>query len=191
MGLVEVGVGLIPAGGGTKEMVRRIISPPIAVAPDTPPLPFAQKAFEIIGQAKVSASAVEARTLGFLTDEDKVVMNPDHVLAAAKREVLELAADYRPPEREKDVYAGGRTLLAALEVGVRGMQWAGYATEYDGVVAGHLASVLCGGDLSAPQWVTEDYILELERDAFLSLLHNEQTLERIQAMLTTGKPLRN
>jgi 3-hydroxyacyl-CoA dehydrogenase len=191
MGLVEVGVGLIPAGGGTKELVRRIISPPIAVAPDTPALPFAQKAFETIGQAKVSGSAVEARTLGFLTDRDKVVMNPDHVLAVAKREVLELSFDYRPPEREKNIYAGGRTLLAALEVGVRGLQWAGYATEYDGVVAGHLARVLCGGELSTPQWVTEDYILELEREAFLSLLHNEQTLERIHAMLTTGKPLRN
>jgi 3-hydroxyacyl-CoA dehydrogenase len=126
-----------------------------------------------------------------LTGEDKVVMNPEHVLATAKREVLEMAGDYRPPEREKDVYAGGKTLLAALEIGVRGLQWAGYATEYDGVVAGHLARVLCGGELSTAQWVTEDYVLELEREAFLSLLHNQQTLERIQAMLTSGKPLRN
>ncbi len=175
MGLVEVGVGLIPAGGGTKELARRIISRPLALAPDTPPLPFAQKAFETIGQAKVSTSALEARTLGFLSDEDKIVMNPDHVLAIARREVL----------------AGGKTLLAALEIGVRQLQWAHYATEYDGVVAGHLARVLCGGELSTPQWVTEDYMLKLEREAFLSLLHNEQTLERIQAMLTTGKPLRN
>ncbi len=191
MGLVEVGVGLIPAGGGTKELARRIISPPLALSPDTPPLPFAQKAFETIGQAKVSTSALEARTLGFLSEDDKIVMNPDHVLAVARREVLELADDYRPPERGKNVYAGGKTLLAALEIGVRQLQWAHYATEYDGVVAGHLARVLCGGELSTPQWVTEDYMLKLEQEAFLSLLHNEQTLERIQAMLTTGKPLRN
>jgi 3-hydroxyacyl-CoA dehydrogenase len=105
--------------------------------------------------------------------------------------VLELADDYRPPERGKNVYAGGKTLLAALEIGVRQLQWAHYATEYDGVVAGHLARVLCGGELSSPQWFTEDYMLKLEREAFLSLLHNEQTLERVQAMLTTGKPLRN
>jgi 3-hydroxyacyl-CoA dehydrogenase len=191
MGLVEVGVGLIPAGGGTKEVARRIISQPLALSPETPPLPFAQKAFETIGQAKVSTSALEARILGFLTDEDKIVMNPDHVLEIARREVLALADDYQPPERGKNVYAGGKTLLAALEIGVRQMQWARYATEYDGVVGGHLARVLCGGELSTPQWVTEDYMLQLEREAFLSLLHNEQTLERIQAMLTTGKPLRN
>src|SRR6266700_5596061 len=99
--------------------------------------------------------------------------------------------DYQPPERGKNVYAGGKTLVAALEIGVRQLQWARYATEYDGVVGGHLARVLCGGELSTPQWVTEDYMLKLEREAFLSLLHNEQTLERIQAMLTTSKPLRN
>ncbi|MFL5699816.1 MAG: 3-hydroxyacyl-CoA dehydrogenase/enoyl-CoA hydratase family protein [Ktedonobacteraceae bacterium] len=191
MGLVEVGVGLIPAGGGTKELARRIISRPLALSPDTPPLPFAQKAFETIGQAKVSTSALEARTLGFLSDDDKIVMNPDHVLAVARREVLELADDYQPPERGKNVYAGGKTLVAALEIGVRQLQWARYATEYDGIVGGHLARVLCGGELSTPQWVTEDYMLKLEREAFLSLLHNEQTLERIQAMLTTSKPLRN
>ncbi len=102
-----------------------------------------------------------------------------------------LSVDLLPPERGKNIYAGGKTLLAALEIGVRQLQWARYATEYDGVVGGHLARVLCGGELSTPQWVTEDYMLKLEREAFLSLLHNEQTLERIQAMLTTGKPLRN
>ena len=191
MGLVETGVGLIPAGGGTKEMNRRIISKVMALSPDTPPLPLAQKAFETIGQAKVSTSALEARTLGFLDDEDLIVMNPDHLLAVAKREVLALANDYRPPERGKNIYAAGKTLLAALEIGVRQLQWAGYATEYDGVVVGQLARVLCGGELSTPQWVSEDYILRLEREAFLALLHNQKTLERIQAMLTTGKPLRN
>ncbi len=187
MGLVETGVGLIPAGGGTKELNRRLISRVMALSPDTPPLPLAQKACETIGQAKVSTSALEARTLGFLTEEDPIVMNPDHLLAMARREVLALAEDYRPPERGKNIYAAGKTLLAALEIGVRQLQWAGFATEYDGVVAEQLARALCGGELSSPQWVSEDYLLSLERQAFLSLLHNPKTLERIQAMLTTGK----
>jgi len=191
MGLVEAGVGLLPAGGGTKEMARRIIARPIAISPDAPPLLFAEKAFGTIAQAKVSGSALEARKLGFLTEEDKIVMNPDHVLAVAKREVLNLAEHYRPPTRGKNVYAAGRPTLAALEVGLQQMLWASYATEYDGVIARQIARVLCGGELSAPQWVTEDYILHLEQEAFLSLLHNEKTLERISAMLKTGKPLRN
>jgi len=191
IGLVEVGVGLIPAGGGTKELTRRIVARTLALSPDTPPLPLVQKVFETIGQAKVSTSALEARTLGFLDDEDLIVMNPDHLLATARREVLALAGDYQPPERGKNIYAAGKATLAALEVGVRQLQWARFATEYDGVVGGQLARVLCGGELSTPQWVSEDYILKLERKAFLALLHNQQTLERIQAMLTTGKPLRN
>ena len=191
MGLVETGVGLIPAGGGTKELNRRLISKVMALSPDTPPLPLAQKAFETIGQAKASTSALEARSLGFLTDEDLIVMNPDHLLATARREVLAMAPDYRPPQGGKDIYACGRMLLAALEIAVRQLQWAGFATEYDGVVSGQLARVLCGGELSSPQWVSEEYLLKLESQAFLSLLHNQQTLDRIQAMLSTGKPLRN
>jgi 3-hydroxyacyl-CoA dehydrogenase len=191
MGLVEVGIGLIPAGGGCKELVRRLVSPALAVSPDAPPLPFVQKAFETIGQAKVSTSALEARGLGFLSEDDKIVMNPDHLLATAKREVLELAHDYRPPERAKTIYAAGEPALAAFEIVVRQMQWGGFATEYDGVVAGHLARVLCGGALSAPQWVGEEYMLNLEREAFIALLHNKKTLDRIQALLQTGKPLRN
>jgi 3-hydroxyacyl-CoA dehydrogenase len=191
MGLIETGVGLIPAGGGTKELARRIISRPMALSPNAPALPFAQKAFETIAMAKVSGSALEARKLGFLADDDRIVMNPDHLLAMAKREVLDLAAEYRPPERGNTIYAAGRPTIAALEVGVRQLQWGNYATEYDGVVAGQVARVLCGGDLSAPQWVPEEYILKLEREAFLALLHNPKTLERIQAMLETGKPLRN
>jgi len=191
MGLVEVGVGLIPAGGGTKELARRIIARTIALSPDTPLLPLAQKVFETVGQAKVSTSALEARTLGFLDDEDLIVMNPGHLLAVARREVLALTGDYRPPEPGKNIYAAGKATLAALEIGVRQLQWARFATKYDGVVGGQLARVLCGGELSTPQWVSEDYILKLERKAFLALLHNQQTLERIQAMLTTGKPLRN
>ncbi|MDQ6661374.1 MAG: 3-hydroxyacyl-CoA dehydrogenase/enoyl-CoA hydratase family protein, partial [Chloroflexota bacterium] len=179
MGLVEPGVGLLPAGGGIKEMVRRIVSRPMAINPSAPPLLFTQKAFETIAQAKVSASALEARKLGFLTEEDIIVMNPDHVLAEAKRAVLDMAENYLPPEGGKDIYAAGQPVIAALDVGVQQLIWGGYATEYDGVIARTIARVLCGSDLSAGQWVSEDYILVLEQEGFLSLLHNEKTLERM------------
>ena len=190
MGLVETGVGLIPAGGGTKEMVRRIISPAMHTT-SAPPLPYVQEAFETIAQAKVSGSALEAREMGFLKEEDRVVMNGDHLIDAAKREVLELADGYAPPTREKTIYASGKVTRAALEVDVKTMQWGRFATEYDGVIASRLAHVLTGGDLSVPQWVSEEYILRLEKEAFLELLKNEKTRERIDAMLENGKPLRN
>jgi 3-hydroxyacyl-CoA dehydrogenase len=191
MGLVEVGVGLIPAGGGTKEMARRIISPALHTAPNTPPLPFLQKAFEQIALAKTATSALEAREMGFLTEDDRVVMNADHLISAAKREVEDLADGYAPPEHGKNVYASGRSARAALEMGVKTMQWAHYASEYDGVIAGHVARVLTGGNLSLPQWVPEEYILKLEKEAFLDLLKQDKTHERIEALLKTGKPKRN
>lgn len=191
MGLVEAGVGLIPAGGGTKELARRLVSPAIRTAPNTPPLPFLQKAFETIALAKTSASALEAKELGFLEDDDRVVMNPDHLLSAAKREVLDLADGYAPPEHGKNVFASGRSARAALEVGIKSLQWGRYASEYDGVIAGHAASILSGGNLSLPQWVPEEYLLKLEKEAFLDLLGNEKTHERIEALLKTGKPIRN
>jgi 3-hydroxyacyl-CoA dehydrogenase len=191
IGLVEVGVGVIPAGGGCKELVRRVVTPAMLAAPEAPVLPFVQRVFEIIGLAKVAASAVEARELGFLEAHDVIVLNADHLLAAAKREVLDLADTYRPPAREASVYAAGRPALAALEMGVQTLQWAGQASEYDGVIARHLARVLCGGELSLAQWVTEQHVLDLELEAFLALLHEPRTMERIQALLMTGKPLRN
>ncbi len=191
MGLVEAGVGLIPAGGGTKEMARRIVSRPLGISPDATPLPFVQKAFETIALAKTSSSALDARKLGFLDENDRVVMNPDHLLSAARREVHDLADGYVPPERGKNVFAAGKTARAALEVQVKTLQWGRYASEYDGVVAGHVARVLTGGDISLAQWVPEEYLLKLEREAFLELLANEKTQERIAHMLETGKPLRN
>jgi 3-hydroxyacyl-CoA dehydrogenase len=190
VGLVETGVGLIPAGGGTKELARRLVSS--AMHPGgVPPLPHVQEAFEQIALAKVSGSALEAKEMGFLRDEDRVVMNGDHLISAAKREALDLADGYAPPVRENSVYAAGTKTRAALEVDVNTMQWGNFATEYDGVIAGHLARVLTGGDLSIPQWVSEEHILKLEKEAFLELLKNDKTLERIDAMLKTGKPLRN
>ncbi|MEJ7630952.1 MAG: 3-hydroxyacyl-CoA dehydrogenase/enoyl-CoA hydratase family protein [Rubrobacteraceae bacterium] len=191
MGLVEAGVGLIPAGGGTKELARRLVSPPLHAAPGSPALPFVQKAFETIALAKTATSAREAKEMGFLTGDDRVVMNADHLLSVAKREVLDLADGYAPPERGQNVYASGKNSRAALEVGVKTLQWGRYASEYDGIVAGHLARVITGGELSLAQWVTEDYLLGLEKEAFLALLENEKTHERIAAMLETGKPLRN
>jgi 3-hydroxyacyl-CoA dehydrogenase len=191
IGLVEVGVGIVPAGGGCKELLRRVVAPAVRAAPDAPVLPFVQRVFETIGLAKVATSALEARELGFLEEHDVVVLNADHQLAAARREVLDLADSYTPPPREASIYAAGLPVLAALELGVQTLQWAGQAGEHDGVVARHLARVLCGGELSLGQWVTEQHILDLERDAFLALLREPKTMERIQAFLTTGKVLRN
>jgi 3-hydroxyacyl-CoA dehydrogenase len=150
-----------------------------------------QKAFETIAMARTSSSALEAQELGFLEEDDRVMMNADHLLSAARREVEDLADGYVPPERGNNVYAAGKTARAALEVAVKTLQWGRYASEYDGVVAGQAARVLTGGDLSLPQWVSEEYLLELEKQAFLDLLENEKTRERIAHMLETGKPLRN
>ena len=191
LGLVEAGVGLIPAGGGTKEMARRLVSRPMGTASGSPALPFLQKAFETIAMAKVSASAVEARDLGFLEEDDRIVMNADHLISAAKREVLDLADGYAPPERNANVYAAGVSARSALVLGIRSLQWGRYASEYDGVVAGHTAKILTGGGLTLPQWVSEEYLLGLEKEAFLELLKNEKTHERIEGMLKTGKPVRN
>jgi 3-hydroxyacyl-CoA dehydrogenase len=191
MGLVEAGVGLIPAGGGTKELARRLVAGPLRVSPSLPPLPLVQKAFNQIALAKTSASALEAREMGFLEEDDRVVMNPEHLISAAKREVHDLADGYVPPEHGNNVYAVGRTTRAALEVTVKTLQWGRYASEHDGVIAGHLARAITGGGLSQPQWVPEEYILKLEKEAFLELLAQEKTQERIEALLKTGRPKRN
>src|SRR5215217_356164 len=191
IGLVEVGVGIVPAGGGCKELLRRVVSPAMRAAPDAPPLPFVQRVFETIGLAKVATSAVEAKELGFLEEHDVIVLNAEHQLAMAKQEVLDLADAYRPPAPEASVYAAGRPVLAALELGVQTLQWAGQASEHDGVVARQLARVLCGGELSLGQWVSEQHILDLEGDAFLALLKEPKTMERIQGFLMTRKVVRN
>src|SRR5947209_8733193 len=141
MGFAEPGVGLIPAAGGTKEMARRTVSAAVRLAPETPPLPSLQKAFDTIAMARVSGSALEARGLGFLSEDDRIVMNPDHVLAAARAEVLALAERYAPPQRNRNVYAAGRSARAALEVGVKTLQWGRYASAYDGVIATDIARV--------------------------------------------------
>ena len=190
MGLVEVGVGLIPAGGGCKELIRRKINP-VMRTENADVLPVMQEVFQQIATAQVATSAWEARGMGYLQPEDTIVMNSDHRLATAKRRALQLVElGQRPPEVEQ-VYAAGRDLLSALKLGVQGFVWAGYASEHDQLISNKLATVLCGGDLSAPTWVDPWYILDLEREAFLSLLGEEKTRERIMHILQTGKPLRN
>ncbi len=191
MGLVEVGVGLIPGGGGCKELVRRIVSPVARVA-GTDPFPALRRVFETIGQAKVSTSAAEARDLGFLAPSDRIVFGKDRLIAEAKRFALDLAdAGYHPPAREQSCYAAGIGGKATLQLGIHQFKVAGYISDYDAEIATLLATVLSGGDLSQPQWVGEEYILELERQTFLRLLGNERTQARMMHMLQTGKPLRN
>jgi len=192
IGQAEAGVGLVPAGGGCKELVRRIISPVVKSTPDADPLPFMLRVFEMIALAKVSASAEEARQWGFLTPADRIVMNRDHLLYEAKRMVLDMVeSDYRPPVRGKGIWAMGANGLAALEVRVWGMKEAGYASEHDALIANKTAYILCGGKLTTPQWVDPQLILDLEREAFLSLLGEQKTIDRMWHMLNTGRPLRN
>jgi 3-hydroxyacyl-CoA dehydrogenase len=192
MGLVEVGVGLIPGAGGCKEMVRRIVSPAMKLTPGADALPFVQKVLEVVGAAKVSSSAAEARSFGFLSEADRIAMNRDHLLHEAKQAVLELAAaGYAPPVHNNDCYAAGRDVRAGLKAAIYVLQQGGYMSEYDASISGRLAHVLCGGDLSSGQWVSEQYLLDIEREAFVELLGQQKTLDRIQHMLKTGKPLRN
>jgi 3-hydroxyacyl-CoA dehydrogenase len=190
IGLVELGAGVIPAGGGTKEIMRRVINPPMKT-PDAEVLPFLQRAFLQIGQAKVATSAEEARQMGILGGCDRVVMNREHLLAEAKKEVLHLvASSYHPPAPEK-IYAAGRDMLGALQVGAWSFEAGGYISEYDLQIAQKLAYVMSGGGLTKPAWVSEQYILDLEREAFLSLCGEEKTQARMWSLLNTGKPLRN
>ena len=190
IGLVEVGVGLIPGAVGVKEFVRRVITPAMKT-PDADPTPYLQRVFEQIGMAKVGGSAFEAREHGFLTEADRIVMNADDVLGRAKQFVLDLAeSGYLPPEKTK-LYAAGRDGLAAMRVGVWMMQQGGYISEYDAVVGNRLAYAIAGGDLSGPQWVDEEYFLDREREMFLELIREPKTIERIMFMLQNNKPLRN
>ncbi len=191
MGLVEVGIGVIPGWGGCKEMVRRHISPHMN-ATNVNPTPYLRKVFETVGFAKVSTSGAEARELGYLSADDRVVLNSEHRIAEAKQAVLAMnEAGYRAPSVTGNVYAAGRDVVAAVNVEVHGMVQGGYISEYDGVVARKLGYILAGGDLSQGQWMDEQYFLDLEREAFLSLVGNKKTQDRIQYMLENNKPLRN
>jgi 3-hydroxyacyl-CoA dehydrogenase len=190
IGLVELGAGVIPAGGGTKEMLRRIVNPVMRIE-NAEPLAALQRAFLQMGQAKVATSAEEARGMNILTPADRIVLNRNHLLTEAKKEVLHMvAAGYKPPAPEL-IYAAGRDALAAIRIGAWMFKEGHYITPYDHHIAGKLAYVMCGGELTRPQWVSEQYILDLEREAILSLFGEERTQARMWNILQTGKPLRN
>ncbi|PYS61171.1 MAG: 3-hydroxyacyl-CoA dehydrogenase [Acidobacteria bacterium] len=192
MGLVEVGVGIIPAGCGTKEMLVRALDSIPTDMKDADPFPFVKRAFETIALAKVATSAEEARGFGFLRDEDSISMNPDRLIADAKKEVLALAASgYAQPQQRTDILALGNPALATLKLGVHLMKRAGYISDHDALIGEKLARILTGGDLNHATRVSEQYLLDLEREAFLSLIGTRKTQERIAHMLKTGKPLRN
>jgi len=190
IGLVELGAGVIPAGGGTKEMLRRIVNPLMRVE-NTEVFAPLQKLFMQVGMAKVATSAEEARGMNILGPADRIVVNRDHLLAEAKREVLHMvASNYKPPAPEL-IYAAGRDAHASLQIGAWSFREGKYITQYDHHIAGKLIHVMCGGELTRPQWVSEQYILDLEREAILSLFGEERTQARMWSILQTGKPLRN
>src|SRR5215471_95663 len=192
IGLVEVGVGIIPAGCGTKEMLVRAMDSIPADLKEADPFPFVKRAFETIALAKVATSAQEARGLGFLSDDDSISMNRDRLIADAKKEVLSLAATgYVQPHPRTDILALGNSALATLKLGVHLMKRAGYISDHDALIGEKLARILTGGDLNHATQVSEEYLLDLEREAFLSLIGTRKTQERIAHMLKTGKPLRN
>jgi 3-hydroxyacyl-CoA dehydrogenase len=189
-GLVELGVGLIPGGGGTKEFVLRASDEMHEDEPETITL---KNRFLTIATAKVATSASEGFTNGvYRKGLDEIVMNQERRIAEAKKSVIELFdSGYTSPVPRKDIKVLGQSALGALYTGINGMWRAGYATDHDVVVAKKLAYVMCGGDLSEPTLVSEQYLLDLEREAFLSLCGEKKTLERIQSVLKSGKPIRN
>ncbi len=200
-GLVEVGVGLLPGGGGCKEMLLRAVdsaaasrgkSSGEAIAGSVEMLEAIKKAFETIATAKVATSAHEARGLGFLANSDRISMNRERVLTDAKARALELVRPgYEPPVPRTDIPAPGENLLAALKMGVHLMRQADYITDYEVKLGGKIAEVICGGNLTPGTPVSEQYILDLEREGFKSLCGEKKTQERIQYTLKTGKTLRN
>ncbi|MFQ5927306.1 MAG: 3-hydroxyacyl-CoA dehydrogenase NAD-binding domain-containing protein [Terriglobia bacterium] len=188
LGLVETGAGLIPAGGGTKEMVLRTLD---SAQSELERYHHLRHTFETLAMAKVSTSAEEARQLGFLSEGDLVTMNLDRLVADAKESVLALARGYRPPQPRSDIVIGGEEMLAAFQLGIHLMRRADYITDYEAHIASKLASVMAGGDLNPSQPVSEQYLLDLEREAFVSLCGEPKTQERIQSILKRGKPVRN
>ena len=187
IGLVEVGVGLVPAWGGCKEMITRW-----AEDEDEPKGPMATvtKIFENVGTAKVATSAQDARSLKFLRNNDRITMNRSRLLSDAKRFCLELVNDYEAPE-QKSHYLAGESGKVTLDLAVSDLVKAGHATPHDITVTSHLSYILTGGDTDPTQSVSDDDILRMEKEGIMSLMKTEETMERIEHMLSTGKPLRN
>ncbi len=189
IGLVEVGVGLLPGGGGTKELTLRVSE---SIEEGDVEFNALQNAFMNIATAKVATSAEEARAMHILRPQDKITVNRDRQIAEAKATAIKLAeAGYTKPVQKQNIKVQGRAGMAMFLAGVNGMRMGNYITDYDVKIAHKIAYVMNGGDLSAPAEVSEQYLLDLEREAFLSLCGERKTLERIQAILQGGKPLRN
>ncbi len=197
MGLVEVGVGLLPGGGGCKEMTVRAVESAQSIRPDgrgesVELMEAMKKAFETIAMAKVSTSAFEAKNLGYLRSSDGVTMNRERVLSDAKSQALELVRlGYKAPVPRTDIPAPGENILATLKLGVHLMRQGEFITEHEVKVGNKVAEVLCGGAVSHGTPVSEQYLLDLEREGFKSLCGEKKTQERIAYTLKTGKPLRN
>jgi 3-hydroxyacyl-CoA dehydrogenase len=177
MGLVEAGVGLLPAAGGCKEMLLRTGA--------------AKQAFDLISKGRTSASAIEAREFQFLRPQDRISMNPERLIGDAKTLALALVPTHAPGAPRDDIRVEGEAAYASMRLSVYAAREAGQISDYDATIGEALASVLSGGRLTGAQSVSEQYLLDLERSAFLSLCGNRQTQERIEHMLRTGKPLRN
>jgi len=188
MGLVEVGVGLIPAGGGTTELLRRAMQ---GLPEDADPLAFVKEVFKTIGLAKVSESAEMAKRLLLLPGDAIIEMNRNNLISTAKSVAINMVeSGYHPPRKEK-IQVLGKKAQSAMNLMLYVMNEAGFATDYDRVVTGRVAKVLAGGELEEPQKVSEDYLLKLEREAIFECLNDGNTHARIEHMLKTGKPLRN
>jgi 3-hydroxyacyl-CoA dehydrogenase len=198
IGLVEVGVGLLPGGGGCKEMLLHAVDEAAAlhgkggVAQSSELMEAMKKAFETVATAKVATSATEARGLGFISKSDGITMNRERVLADAKARALELVrAGYEPPVPRTDIPAPGENILATLKMGIHLMRQGDYITDYEVKLGHKVAEVLCGGNVTPGTPVGEEYVLDLEREGFKSLCGEKKTQERIQYTLRTGKTLRN
>jgi 3-hydroxyacyl-CoA dehydrogenase len=197
MGLVEVGVGLLPGGGGCKEMLLRAVDAASSIRPagrgeSVELMEAMKKNFETIAMAKVSTSAPEARNLGFLSEADVITMNRDRLLSDAKRRALELVEEgYSAPVMRTDIPAPGESILATLKLGVHLMRQGEYISDHEVKIGNKVAEVLCGGNVTPGTPVSEQYLLDLEREAFKSLCGEKKTQERIQFTLRTGKTLRN
>jgi 3-hydroxyacyl-CoA dehydrogenase len=187
VGLVEVGVGIIPAWGGCKEYLGRLKE--FGLVPNGP-MGAVMKAFEVIGTAQVAKSAEQARTMGFLSPNDRVTMNRDRLLADAKKLLIEISNDYIPPE-PRTYLLPGISGKVALQLAVNDLALSGKVTPHDVIVTNALADILSGGDTDITDLLNEDDILAMEKETIVRLAKNTDTLDRMQHMLETGKPLRN
>ena len=189
MGLVEIGVGLLPAGGGTKELCLRAAD--LAATNGTDVQPFIFKHFQQIAMATVSMGAAELFGMNYMRRGDSITMDIDRLIADAKQKVLALAVNYRPLQPRADIAAPGRGIAASIKSQLWNMKMGSFITEYEYEMSGQIALAICGGDVNPGTLVSEDYLLQLERETFLRLCGNKKTAERIQYMLKKGKPLRN